>query len=40
MLEDRNLRDELNKFAKFVIQQARSRLTKSAKEIQAVFTIL
>tara|TARA_Y100001972_G_C7565357_1_gene283878 strand:- start:324 stop:854 length:531 start_codon:yes stop_codon:yes gene_type:complete len=31
MLEDINLRDELNKFAKFVIQQARSRLTKSGK---------
>lgn len=31
MLADRYLRDELNKFAKYVIQQSRSNLTKGKK---------
>lgn len=31
MLEDKEIREELNKFAKFVIQQSRSRLTKGKK---------
>lgn len=31
MLGDKYLRDELNKFAKYVIQQSRSRLTKGKK---------
>jgi hypothetical protein len=30
MLADKFLRDELNKFAKYVIQQSRSNLTKGA----------
>ena len=31
MLADKYLRDELNKFAKYVIQQSRSNLTKGKK---------
>ena len=31
MLADQFLRDELNKFAKYVIQQSRSNLTKGKK---------
>ena len=31
MLADKYLRDELNKFAKYVVQQSRSNLTKGKK---------
>tara|TARA_X000001316_G_C891798_1_gene13259 strand:+ start:58 stop:564 length:507 start_codon:yes stop_codon:yes gene_type:complete len=33
MLADKYLRDELNKFAKYVIQQSRSNLTKGKKNV-------
>lgn len=33
MLADKYLRDELNKFAKYVIQQSRSNLSKSKKNV-------
>ena len=35
MLADRNLRDELNKFAKYVISQSRSNLTRGGKKLSS-----
>jgi len=33
MLADKALQEELNKFAKYVIQQSRSNLSKSGKNV-------